>query len=146
MEASPSLIRRRLNPLVSLLAGTCGVAGSGLMVLHVRRRVSGRTQRVPIHVLVHQGAYHLVSLYGESDWVKNLRAAGAATLVRGRTRIPVIVAEELTEEQRPRVLRVYLMRWDTAFAKAFVDADGTVEEADLRPIAALHPVFRLKLS
>lgn len=148
MEASrrPSLIARRFNPLVSLVAGSLGLATGGVMVLHVRRRVSGRTQRVPLNIFVHQGAYHLVSLYGESDWVRNLRAAGTATLVRGRTRIPVVVAEEIPEEQRPRVLRAYLMRWNNRFAKSLTGPDGVVEEEDLRSIAAMHPVFRLKLA
>ena len=141
----PTLIARRLNPLVTLAAGSLGLATGGVMVLYVRRRVSGRCQRVPLNVFVHQGAYHLVSLYGESDWVRNLRAAGAATLVRGRRRIPVLVAEEIAVEDRPRVLRVYLMHWNNRFAKSLAGPDGTVDEDDLREIAAMHPVFRLKL-
>lgn len=142
----PTLIARRFNPLVSLVAGGMGLAPGNLMVLHVRRRISGRTQRVPLNVLVHQGAYHLVSLYGESDWVRNLRVAGCGTLVHGRTRIPVTVAEEIPEAKRARVLRVYLMRWDNRFDKSLAGPDGTVEEEALHPLASLHPVFRLKLA
>ena len=141
----PGPVLRLLNPLAVGFVGMLGLAPAGLMVLRVRRRVSGGIQRVPLNVLVHQGAYHLVSLHGESDWLRNLRAAGRATLVRGRTIVPVEVGEELPEAERIPALRAYLQRWDGQLGAAF-GLDRLSSDEDLREAAARTPIVRLKLA
>ena len=65
---------------------------SGLMgtnTLLVPGRSSGRPQRVPVIPVEHGGARYLVSTRGESNWVRNLRAAGRAVLKRGSKTQPL---------------------------------------------------------
>jgi hypothetical protein len=56
-----------------------GVAGRHTYLLGVRGRRSGRTYSTPI-ILVENGDRWLVAHYGEVSWVRNVRAAGEATL------------------------------------------------------------------
>lgn len=141
----PSLALRLLNPIAVAVVTTVGLAPAGMMVLRVQRRGSGGIQRVPLNVLVHKGAYHVVSLHGESDWIANLRRAGRASLVRGRANVPVEVAEELDEEQRIPVLHAYLERWDGQLGVA-LGLDRSASDEELRAIAAEFPVIRFKLA
>jgi F420H(2)-dependent quinone reductase len=66
--------RHVVNPLVSRLQ-TGGVA-----TLTVPGRRTRRARTVPVIPVEVEGIRYLVSPYGESDWVRNLRAAGKATL------------------------------------------------------------------
>ncbi|MGC4192959.1 MAG: nitroreductase/quinone reductase family protein [Thermomicrobiales bacterium] len=139
-------VRRLINPIAVFVVGTIGLAPAGVMVLRVRRRMSGRMQAVPLNVLVHQGAYHLVSLEGESDWLRNLRAAGRASLVRGRTSVAVVVAEDVPVERRLPILRFYQQRWGGAVLGGDSSPDRLVSDEEWAKIVALVPVVRLKLS
>ena len=58
--------------------------GFGVVVHHGRR--SGRTYRTPVNVFRSADGYVLALTYGaDSDWVKNVLAAGGAELqIRGR--------------------------------------------------------------
>jgi deazaflavin-dependent oxidoreductase (nitroreductase family) len=60
--------------------------GFGLLV-H-RGRKSGREFRTPVNVFAHDGGWRIALTYGpDSDWVKNVLAAGGAGIVvRGRER------------------------------------------------------------
>ncbi|MGC4104791.1 MAG: nitroreductase/quinone reductase family protein [Thermomicrobiales bacterium] len=147
MERSrrPSLALQVLNRIAITLVGTLGLAPAGVMVLYVPGRVSGRMRGVALRVLVHQGAYHLVSLYGESDWLRNLRTAGRASLVRGRTVVPVEVGEELSIEQRVMVIHTYILRWDGQIV-GVPGLDRTATADEVAAVAEHIPVIRLKLS
>ena len=72
----PAFTRHLVNPLVSRLQ-TGGVA-----TLTVPGRRTGRARTVPVIPVEVGGIRYLVSPYGESQWVRNLRAAGKATLAR----------------------------------------------------------------
>ena len=72
----PAFTRHVVNPLVSRLQ-TGGVA-----TLTVPGRRTGRARTVPVIPVEVEGIRYLVSPYGESQWVRNLRAAGKATLAR----------------------------------------------------------------
>src|SRR5438067_1848190 len=71
--------QRVLNPLPMRL---------GLVTTRaVRGRRSGRWRTVPVNVLELDGARYLVAARGDTDWVRNPRAAGAGGLRRGRSPI-----------------------------------------------------------
>ncbi len=118
------LVARVLNPLVSALGAT---------TLEVTRRRTGGIQRVPVNVLDHAGARYLVSLRGNTEWTRNLRAAGRCT-VRSRFRRSTYRAVELPPEQRHEIIEAYRARWSGP-ANHFL--------AEL-PDVADHPVFRLE--
>lgn len=73
---------RIINGIFRRLA-TWGRGAPYLHVLTVTGRTSGRERSVPIDVMDVNGVKYLVAPYGEVNWVRNLRAAGKATLQRG---------------------------------------------------------------
>jgi deazaflavin-dependent oxidoreductase (nitroreductase family) len=78
--------KRLFNPLARLWAPL--VPGYGVIV-HTGRR-SGRTYRTPLNVFSVPGGFAVVIAYGrESDWLRNLRAAGQAEVVKRRRRYTV---------------------------------------------------------
>lgn len=78
-------LTRGLNPLSVRMAGRPGFRMAG-RVHHVGRR-SGTSYVTPIGVRIHDGQVLIPLTFGnQSDWVRNLRAAGGATVdVRGRS-------------------------------------------------------------
>lgn len=75
--------QRVVNPFTRRFAGR--LPGFGILT-HVGRR-SGRAYRTPLNVFLVDGTWVVALTYGsEVDWVRNVLAAGGATLrTRGRT-------------------------------------------------------------
>jgi deazaflavin-dependent oxidoreductase (nitroreductase family) len=75
------------------------VPGFGVVVHRGRR--SGRTFRTPVNVFLKADGYVFALTYGmDTDWVKNVRAAGACELeTRGR-RLRLITPEIYHDESR----------------------------------------------
>ncbi len=117
-----------------------GVAGRHTYLLGVRGRRSGRTYSTPV-ILVENGERWLVAPYGEVSWVRNARAAGQATLSRGRRREEIKLSEVGPQESAP-VLREYLRQ-----AKAVRSSFDASPDSPLDAFAAeagRHPVFRIE--
>ena len=74
------------------------------VVAHAGRR-SGRRYQTPVNVFPAQGGYLLALTYGpDSDWVKNVLAAGGCELVtRGRT--VRLVSPQLVHDENRRGIR-----------------------------------------
>src|ERR1700693_449748 len=110
------------NPLVGLVT-RLGLSLLGSRVLEVRGRSSGAPRRTPVNLLVLDGERYLVAPRGETQWVRNLRAAsGAGRLLVGRRSEP-FMAEELDDEHKVPILRAYLARWK-AEVGVFFDGVG----------------------
>ena len=88
------------------------------------------------------GRRYLVAPRGETEWVRNLRAARGGELRLGRHREPIGV-EELPDDAKPPILREYLRRWKMETAKFFDGVTAESPESELRRIAPRHPVFRV---
>jgi deazaflavin-dependent oxidoreductase (nitroreductase family) len=102
--------------------------------LTVAGRVSGKPRSVPVVVLEHNGERYLVSYRGESEWVRNLRAARVATLTR-RKRTETVQVVEVPMAERGGLLEIYRARYGKMPTVAPV----------LRklPHPADHPIFRI---
>lgn len=122
-----------------------GIDVYGSRVLEVRGRTSGEWRRTPVNLLRLDGDEYLVAPRGETQWVRNIRAAGGARLLLGRRTREIRVAE-LADADKVPVLRAYLRRWAWEVKVFFegVTADSTDEQ--LLAIAPRHPVFRLEPS
>jgi deazaflavin-dependent oxidoreductase (nitroreductase family) len=130
------------NRLLSALMGL-GLSVWGARVLEVRGRKSGEPRRTPVNLLSLDGRRYLVAPRGETQWVRNLRAAGEGRLLLGR-RGEAFSAVELTAvAEKTPILRAYLKRWKAEVGVFFdgVGPDSTDEQ--LRAEAAKHPVFRI---
>ncbi len=129
------------NSLVGLLV-RIGMKPAGAYLLSVRGRKSGETRTVPVNPMEHEGARYLIAPRGETEWVRNLRAAGEGVLRTGSTKEAITVQEELGDDAKPPLLREYLVRWSTA-TQAYFDAAKDSPDEELRRIAPNHPVFRI---
>jgi deazaflavin-dependent oxidoreductase (nitroreductase family) len=73
--------RRLFNPVVRTVAGRRGFPVA--VVVHRGRR-SGRRYRTPVFAFGVDGGYAVALFYGaDSDWARNVLAAGSCTLERG---------------------------------------------------------------
>lgn len=138
----PSWFDRHL--MMAAVAGLTrlGLSVWGSRVLEVRGRKSGEPRRVPVNLLSHDGATYLVAPRGETQWVRNLRAAGSGVLILGRNR-EGFTAVELTDADKPPVLRAYLKRWKAEVGVFFDGVSATSPDSEVQRIAPRHPVFRI---
>ena len=124
---APNWFARKVwNPL----AMRFGLPGTETLTVQGRR--SGRPHSVPLVPVEHEGARYIVSARGETDWVKNLRAAGGGELGR-RRRSHRFAADEIAVDRRAPVIDAYRVKGGRAVAGLFVKL----------PDPADHPVFRV---
>lgn len=138
---APTTLDRAFNALIELVT-RLGISVYGSCVLAVHGRKSGEWRTVPVNLLVHEGSRYLVAPRGETEWVRNIRAAGGGELRIGRRREPIRVVE-LADADKPPVLRLYLRRWWFEVGRFFegVHRDASLDE--LERIAPGFPVFRV---
>lgn len=136
--------RNVFNPAVAGLT-RAGLSVAGSRVLEVRGRSSGEPRRTPVNLLVHDGQTYLVAPRGETQWVRNLRAAGHGRLLLGR-RVEHFSAAELDDDSKPEILRAYLRRWKRQVGMFFSGVGPSAPVEELRRIAPDHPVFRMESS
>ena len=117
-----------------------GISVWGSRVLYVRGRTSGQWRSNPVNVLTYEGRRYLVAPRGQTQWVRNLRAAGGGELRVGR-RVETFTATELADADKPAVLREYLRRWKFEVGVFFDGVDANATDAKLLEIAPGHPVF-----
>lgn len=143
---APSGVRRTVNRLVALLAGV-GLTPANTVRLEVPGRRTGRRRAFAVTTASWRGERYLVSLAGESEWVRNLRAAPTSAVIRHGRRLPVRV-EEVPVEARAPVLRAYLSKRalsksPSAAARDYFGVGPQPSSADLQRIAGHYPVFRV---
>ena len=121
-----------------------GVSVMGSRVLEVRGRTSGEPRQVPVNLLTVGDERYLVAPRGETQWVRNLRASGGeGTLLLGRGREP-FAATEVTDADKPPLLRAYLKRWKAEIGVFFKGVGPDSSDEELLRIAPGYPVFRLR--
>src|SRR5450759_3871393 len=74
--------------------------------LEVARRNAVDPQRVPVIPVEHDGSLFVVSTRGESDWVKNVRAAGIVR-VGQKGNFETYAATEVPADERAGIVRAY---------------------------------------
>jgi deazaflavin-dependent oxidoreductase (nitroreductase family) len=128
----------------SVVAGftRAGISIWGSRVLAVRGRTSGEMRTTPVNLLTVDGRRYLVAPRGVTQWVRNIRVAGEAELRLGR-RVESIRVEELTDDEKPAILRPYLRRWKFEVGVFFDGVDASASDEELRQIGPKHPVFRV---
>src|SRR5437660_10892694 len=116
-----------------------GVKMGTTSLLTVRGRKSGQPHTVPVVLVEQDGQRWLVAPYGVAQWVRNIRAAGTATLTRGRRSETISVTELPAQEAAP-VLKQYLVK--VAAVRPFFDAtrDSPLEAFELE--VPRDPVFQ----
>jgi deazaflavin-dependent oxidoreductase (nitroreductase family) len=119
-----------------------GISVWGSRVLYVRGRKSGEQRATPVNLLTFESERYLVAPRGETQWVRNLRVAGEGQLRVGR-RVEQFTYTELTDDEKPALLRAYLKRWKFEVGVFFDGVDAKASEETLRGIAPGYPIFRI---
>ena len=110
------------------------------VTLEVRGRRTGRVTRFPLGMADVGGQWYVVSMLGECNWVRNVRAAGGRATLRRRGVRPVTLVEVPVEERAP-VIRRYVGRVPGGRPHIPVDRHEPVEAFET--IASNYPVFRV---
>src|SRR5690348_12992843 len=133
------------NPIALRILRAGPLLGPNALIT-VRGRKSGAPRTTPIALVEIDGKRWVIGTFGDTNWVRNLRAAREATLTVGRNREEV-VADELDVEDRARFFRdvigpyVHRMR----IGGLLLSILGAKEILDDPRAAAEHrPVFELR--
>jgi deazaflavin-dependent oxidoreductase (nitroreductase family) len=121
-----------------------GLSVYGSRVLEVKGRTSGEWRSTPVNLLRYEGADYLVAPRGQTQWVKNLRASGDGRLRVGN-RMQPFTALEVTDDEKPPLLRAYLKKWKFEVGAFFGGVGPDSSDDELRRIAPDHPAFRLTM-
>jgi deazaflavin-dependent oxidoreductase (nitroreductase family) len=118
-----------------------GLPMGPMYLLTVRGRKSGQPRTTPLAVLELDGVRYILAVYGVSDWVRNLRAAGAATLTRGRHKEAITVTE-LPPKDAAVILKA-TSGGGPGFLRNYFETtpDSSLEEFEREAIR--HPVFKI---
>ena len=132
----------RVNDVVIVALLRAGMKLGTAALLTVRGRKSGQLHTVPVLLVEQDGQRWLVAPYGAVQWVRNIRAAGTATLSRGRHAEAIRVTELSAREAAP-ILKQYLTVQHAADVRAAFEAtkDSPVDAFERE--AVRHPVFNV---
>ena len=137
----PSRLERAGNTVIRWLA-ELGISIAGTRALQVRGRKTGKPRSVVINLLVVDGVDYVVSPRGNTQWARNVRAAGVVeTGSRWRRRQSTV--SEVADDAKPEILRRYLARWYWQVKDYVGDLTPESGDAELRVAAARIPVFAL---
>ncbi|HEU5369199.1 MAG TPA: nitroreductase family deazaflavin-dependent oxidoreductase [Ktedonobacterales bacterium] len=137
VRASNWLVARLLRAGVKM-----GPKGFPMVLLTVRGRKSGQPRTVPVVMTEQDGQRYLIGTFGDVNWVRNLRAAGAATLARGR-RAESVAAVELPTAEAARVLK-RVVSIAPGFIRGYFDVTSQSSLEEFEREAPRHPVFRVQ--
>jgi deazaflavin-dependent oxidoreductase (nitroreductase family) len=143
-KKAPSFVTR-LNPIVNRMLGIGFPMGPNGLIT-VRGRTSGEPRTTPVAFVDIDGRTWVQSPFGDVNWVRNLRAAGEATITVGK-RSEEVRAVELSKVEKVdfyrEVLGPYVRRMRGGrFLARFLGMSEILND----PIAAAdaHPVFELR--
>lgn len=137
----PGRAARLFNEVIRKLAER-GVSVQGSTALRVRGRTSGQVRPVVVNLLTVDGRDYLVSPRGNTQWARNVRAAGEVeTGPRHRLRRRGVV--EVPDDAKPALLRRYLDRWYWQVKGHTGGLTPASSDGQIRAAAASIPVFEL---
>ena len=134
------------NPIARRLLAAGIPMGPNVLVT-IRGRKSGLPRTTPLTIVEFSGKRWLMAPYGEVNWVRNLRAAGCATITV-RRRKEEVTAVELGPPEAvaffrdvlgPRVQQTRVGAWIVRHIDQ-VDLDHPAEAAKGRPVFELSPL------
>jgi deazaflavin-dependent oxidoreductase (nitroreductase family) len=142
----PRWVFSLMNPIAKfLMARGVPLGFNGLIT--VQGRKSGLPRTTPVAIIDVSGRRWVWAPWGDVHWVRNLRAAGRATITVRRRREEV-TATELDTAQRVAFFRdtvgpvVRRIPFGVSFIRIVdrVDLNDPIEAAEGRPVFELHPV------
>ena len=141
-DGRPHTLAKILNRGWAILH-SLGIFPHRFVTLEVVGRNSGKVISFPLAMTTMNGERYLVSMLGgETNWVRNIRAAsGKARLVHGISE--QVLLKEVNVEKRAPILKAYLKIAPGARPHIPVSKDAPVLEFEKK--ASKYPVFRLEI-
>jgi len=137
----PNRIARAGNAVIRWLA-ELGISIAGTQALQVRGRKTGKPRAVVVNLLTVDGVDYVVSPRGNTQWARNVRAAGMLEIgPRWRRRRAEI--NEVSDDAKPELLRRYLARWYWQVKDYVGGLTPDSSDEQLRAGAPSIPVFAL---
>jgi deazaflavin-dependent oxidoreductase (nitroreductase family) len=137
----PNRIARAGNVVIRWLA-ELGISIAGTRALQVRGRKTGKPRAVVVNLLTVDGVAYVVSPRGNTQWARNVRAAGVLEIgPRWRRRRAEI--NEVSDDAKPELLRRYLARWYWQVKDYVGGLTPDSDDEQLRAGAPSIPVFAL---
>ncbi|MGB8388441.1 nitroreductase/quinone reductase family protein [Mycobacterium sp.] len=137
----PTRVERAATATIRWLA-ELGISIAGTRALRVRGRRTGKRRAVVINLLSVDGVEYLVAPRGNTQWVRNVRAAGVVE-VGPRWRSQRTRVSEVDDAAKPELLRRYLTRWYWQVKDYVGELTPDSSDEQLRAAAARFPVFKL---
>jgi deazaflavin-dependent oxidoreductase (nitroreductase family) len=132
------------DPLTRFLVGRLGLDDhNGTRVIEVKGRTSGAWRATPVKLLELDGQRYVVAMYGETQWVRNLRAHGNGRLRLG-SHVTSFRAVELSGDAKLPILRAYFKRWWPLVAQMTSVTSPDAPNEEIVKAAPMHPVFKLE--
>jgi len=140
-DGRPHTLAKILNRGWAILHAL-GIAPNYYVTLEVPGRISGKMTSFPLVMIPLNGERYLVSMLGaETNWVRNIQAAGGKAQLKHGVSEQVIL-KDVPVEQRAPILKAYLQHAPGARAHVTVNKDAPL--AEFEKVASIYPVFRLE--
>jgi deazaflavin-dependent oxidoreductase (nitroreductase family) len=137
----PGLLAKAMNRVSAVQFSAGLLSPRRAVTVEVAGRRTGRLISLHVVVTEYEGERYLVSMLGEdTNWVRNVRAAGGRAVLRRGHRQTVRLVE-VDPAARPPILRRYLAVAPGARPHVPVNRHAPLEEYER--IAARYPVFRI---
>ncbi len=114
----------------------------GPATLEVRGRRSGKPRSNMVTWVEHEGQRYFVSMLGpDSEWVRNVKAAGGEAVFRHGERRRVRLEEVPVSERAPIIQAWYQRTWRSTRPHLGIDPEAGIGE--FGRLAPEHPVYRI---
>lgn len=137
----PDLIARATNVVFRWLA-EAGISIAGTRALRVRGRTTGKLRGVVVNLMTVDGRDYVVSPRGNTQWVRNARAAGEVEMGprwRGRT----VRISEVADDAKLDLLKRYLDRWYWEVKGHVGGLTPQSTDEEIRSVAPSIPIVEL---
>lgn len=138
---APGPLARAGSDLIRRLA-EAGVSIAGTTALRVRGRRTGQIRSVVVNLMSLEGKSFLVSPRGETQWVRNARAAGVVE-TGPRWRRSTRRLAEVPVDAKPALLQHYLARWYWEVKGHMAGLTPRSSDVELSAAAPFIPIFEL---
>jgi deazaflavin-dependent oxidoreductase (nitroreductase family) len=137
----PNRTARTANALIGWMA-ELGISVAGTRALRVRGRKTGKSRGVVVNVLRVDGVDYVVSPRGNTQWVRNVRAAGVVD-VGPRWRRRRLRTTEVADPAKADLLKRYLDRWYWEVKGHIAGLTPDSGDDEINAAAPSIPVFAL---
>jgi deazaflavin-dependent oxidoreductase (nitroreductase family) len=130
-----------MNPLIKGVH-TLGISLAGSQTLAVRGRKSGEMRTNPVNPFELEGTTYLLAPRGNTQWVRNLRAANGEGELRKGRKVRRFHATEVPDSEKLPLFRLYMDRWAWE-VKGFMGIESDAPDEEVERVLPDHPAFAL---